>query len=354
LELDLAHATENKPSLYGLTREELSRLLGSPARARAALRWLYQGETPVEIPSAIPEVSHRAWEGIRGEYTLALPTVQDRSASADGTIKYALEVDRGSIEAVLIPARGRSTVCVSSQVGCTRRCAFCATARLGFRRNLTAAEIVGQYLVARAEAPVEAPLRNVVFMGMGEPMDNLDEVLRAVEVLMQTPAPQLAAGHITVSTSGVLPGIRRFLTECRANLALSLNGTTDEQRERLMPQNKVWPIGELLEQLRSDAARRPGRLTFVEYVLFDGVNDSERDAERLVELLHGVQVRVNLIPHNAFEGSGFAPPPHERMLRFQSIVHRAGIRCLLRASRGREIDAACGQLALRRAASDQD
>ncbi len=339
--------------LYGLTLEELTELLESPARARATLRWLYQGPPQSRIPEKIEGVSGKSWGALRERCSLELPTIRERSASEDRTIKYALEVEGGAnIESVLIPARGRSTVCVSSQVGCTRRCAFCATARLGFKRNLTAAEIVGQFRVALSEAPTGSPLRNVVFMGMGEPMDNLDEVLRALRILAANPAPQLAAGHLTVSTSGVLPGIRRFLKESRANLALSLNGTTDPQREKLMPHNKVWPIGDLLEEMRADGRRKPGRLTFVEYVLFAGENDSDEDAHRLVKLLEGLEVRVNLIPHNAFEESRFSPPTAERMREFQAIVHKAGIRCLTRASRGREIAAACGQLALRRAAGE--
>jgi 23S rRNA (adenine2503-C2)-methyltransferase len=344
----LATARPDRIHLFGLTLADWADLLGSPSRARAALRWLHQSPAPAQVPPSIDGVTHNVWGPLRERLWLGLPAIRARSASEDGTVKYALEVEGGaSIESVLIPAGGRSTVCVSSQVGCTRRCAFCATARLGFGRNLSAAEIVAQFAVARAEAPAQAPLRNVVFMGMGEPMDNLDEVMRAVEILTATPAPQLAASHVTVSTSGVLPGMRRFLGESRANLALSLNGTTDEQREGLMPQNKIWPIGDLLAELRADAARRPDRLTFVEYVMFDGVNDAPEDAARLVALLEGVPVRVNLISHNAFEGSGFAPSPPERMAQFQAVVHRAGVRCLMRASRGREIAAACGQLALR-------
>lgn len=341
-----------KRPLFGIGIEELSELLESRSRALAAARWLY-GQTPAPeaLPESIPEVSWKVWRRVLDERELSLPAVLARSASEDGTVKYGLGVEGGTVESVLIPGKGRSTVCVSSQVGCTRRCAFCATARLGFKRNLHRSEIVGQFLRARAEAPEGAPLRNVVFMGMGEPMDNLDEVLAAIEVLTQVPAPSLAAGHITVSTSGVLPGIRRFLAESRANLALSLNGSTDEQRERLMPQNKLWPIGALMEALREDASRRPPRFQFIEYVMFAGVNDADEDAHRLLELLRGVRARVNLIPHNRFDGSQLRPPSPERMQRFRSIVHAGGVRCLARNSRGAEIDAACGQLALRNRAS---
>jgi 23S rRNA (adenine2503-C2)-methyltransferase len=340
-----------KRPLLGMKLDELAEMLGSPVRARAAARWLFGGTVaPEALPQSIPEVSHKAWRAVLERCELRQPKVSARHASEDGTVKYGLDVGEGAaIETVLIPAEGRSTVCVSSQVGCTRHCAFCATARLGYRRSLRADEIIGQFLLARKEAPPEAPLRNVVFMGMGEPMDNLDEVLRAVEILTQRPAPQLASGHVTVSTSGVLPGIRRFLSSCGANLALSLNGSSDAQRERLMPQTRQWPIGSLMEALREDGSKHPQRLFFVEYVLFNGVNDSDDDARRLLKLLEGVRARINLIPHNAFEGSGLGPPSADRVLAFQKIVREGGFRCLLRASRGREISAACGQLALKSA-----
>jgi 23S rRNA (adenine2503-C2)-methyltransferase len=206
--------------------------------------------------------------------------------------------------------------------------------------------MVAQFLFARADAPQEAPARNVVFMGMGEPMDNLDAVLAAVEVLTQLPAPGLSAGHITVSTSGVLPGMRRFLRESRAHLALSLNGTTDAQRERLMPQTRSWPIAELLGVLREEALGRPGRQPFIEYVLFEGINDSDEDASRLVQLLEGLSARVNLIPHNPTPRVDLRPPSRSRVLAFQDRVHRGGVRALVRWPRGQEIAAACGQLAL--------
>ncbi len=206
--------------------------------------------------------------------------------------------------------------------------------------------MVMQVLVARAEADVAAPVRNVVFMGMGEPMDNLDEVLRAVAVLTQSPAPELKRQSVTVSTAGVLPGMRRFLAECSASLALSLNATTDEVRTRLMPHGRAWPIAALLDLLRADADANPGRLHFIEYVLFDGLNDGDDDADRLVRLLDGVRSRVNLIPHNPFPGSAYRAPSAARVLAFQERIVGQGRRCHVRWPRGSEIAAACGQLAL--------
>lgn len=335
-------------SFAGLTLSELTALLASRARAMAAVRWLYGlRKLPSCLPERIPGVTPEAWERLREACELSLPRVLVRKPARDGTVKFAFESRGAAFEAVLIPARGRSTVCVSSQSGCTRRCSFCATAKLGFCRSLDADEIVGQFLIAKNDAPPHAPLRNVVFMGMGEPMDNLDSVFRAIDVLTQAPAPQLGADHMTVSTSGVLPGMKRLLASCPAHLALSLNATTDAQREVLMPQTRQWPIVELLGLLR-ESSGRTGRLFFIEYVLLDGFNDSDDDARRLVSLLEGVRARVNLIPFNAYEGCPWGPSKPERVAAFRSIVHAAGIRCLVRTARGEGIDAACGQLALKR------
>jgi len=213
------------------------------------------------------------------------------------------------VETVLIPGPGRSTVCVSSQSGCTRHCQFCATATLGFTRPLAAGEIVLQYLVARAAAPREDPARNVVFMGMGEPMDNLDAVLAAVNRLTDEGAPRLSAANVTVSTSGVVPGMERFLRECPAHLALSLNATTDAQRERLMPHNKVWPIAALLDTLRVDHGRGSGRRYFIEYVLWEGVNDS--DADSTGGSTHRVARSPEPDPAQCVRGQS-SPPAHRR------------------------------------------
>jgi 23S rRNA (adenine2503-C2)-methyltransferase len=334
-------------NLPGLTLDELTRELSSRQRALEWLKWLgAQPALPAALPDAVPGVSHRVWGPFRTRHGWTAPRVLERSASDDGTTKYALDLDGAQVETVRIPAKGRSTICISSQAGCTRKCVFCATKELGFIRQLKAEEMVAQYLLARAEAPPDAPARNVVFMGMGEPMDNLDEVLRAVEVLTQGPFPQLKHQSVTVSTSGVLPGMVRFLSESKASLALSLNATTDEVRARVMPQNKTWPIAALLGALRDAAKTSPHRDTFVEYVLFRDVNDSDADADRLVALLSGLPARVNLIPYNPFPGTGLTTPTPERVLAFHQRVVRQGQLCLVRWPRGRDIAAACGQLVL--------
>ena len=335
-------------SFTGLPLDDLAGQLGSRTRALAARKWLCEAKpVPASLPERIPRVSTDAWAAVRAKAPMPSWRITDRAEAADGTTKFVLDLSGAAVETVLIPGNGRSTVCVSSQAGCTRHCQFCATATLGFTRSLAAGEIVLQYLVATAEAPVGAPARNVVFMGMGEPMDNVDAVMAAVNWLTDAAAPRLSTNNVTVSTSGVVPGMERFLRECPAHLALSLNATTDAERVRLMPHNKNWPIAALLDTLHADHARGSSRRYFIEYVLWEGVNDTDADAARLAALLSGLPAHVNLIPHNAFEGSAFEPPSPERVLEFQKIVHDGGVRCLIRGPRGREIAAACGQLALR-------
>lgn len=333
------------PFLTGLSLEELTRRLDSRTRALAVRKWLFgpQGPAP-QLPARLPGVRPEPWARLCAEAPLPPWRLAGRQVSTDGTVKLALAFEQALVETVVIPARDRSTVCLSSQAGCTRRCTFCATAELEFNRHLSAAEMVLQYALAQAEAPPHAPARNVVFMGMGEPMDNLDQVMGAIDRLLEPGAPCLAEDHVTVSTSGVLPSLRRFLREGRGLLALSLNGTTDEQRERLVPHNRTWPIGDLLEALRENQRRGGRRRYWIGYVLWEDVNDSDQDAIRLVRLLDGLTAHVNLIPHNPYPGSDLRPPAEERLLRFQGLVREGGVRCLIRRPRGQDIAAACGQL----------
>ncbi len=328
--------------LAGQTLRALEDLLESRTRALAAAKWIY-GPRPwgQELPLAVDGLGAAAWNKLRTTCGVTDIRIAGRSTATDGTIKLLMAVHGGAVESVMIPTARRSTICVSSQIGCTRSCTFCATAALGFRRNLRADEIVAQFLIARAVAPASAPAKNVVFMGMGEPMDNLDEVLTAVEILTQSPAPQLGHAQVTISTSGVLPGMKRFLAESKCSLALSLNGTTDAQRVAVMRQTKSWPIDALLALLRE----HPDRVHFIEYVMFDGINDSDADAVRLVDLLRGVNARLNLIPHNVIAESPLRASPRERIEDFRRVVVAAGLRTMIRWPRGSEIAAACGQLA---------
>ncbi len=328
------------------TAGDLGPLLGSDSRALALRRVLLAGPLQA-LPSKVPGVAEAVLGPLRE--SLALPSARISSTlnAEDGTTKWAMEFGDGqSAETVLIPSRTRATVCVSSQSGCTRACAFCATATMGFRRNLTAGEIVHQYLIAR-EAAAKAGLEasNVVFMGMGEPLDNLDAVLAAVRSLIDV-FPGLSPRRVTVSTSGVVPRMVRFLRESRASLALSLNASDDETRTRIMPHNKTWPLASIMNVLREATAERPRRF-FVEYVQLPGVNDSAADAARVADLLRGLDVHVNVIPHNPFPGSPFRAPAREDTLRFHDQVKAHGLTGIIRWPRGRDVAGACGQLALR-------
>ena len=328
--------------LLASTVADLEGPLESRTRALALRRFLTEGR-PGVLPARVSGVAQPAWARLRAEAFYPAWSEVSRATSGDGTIKLALGLGDATVETVLVPGRGRSTVCVSSQAGCTRRCDFCATARLGVGRNLRAGEIVLQYLVAAAEEP-ECPPRNVVFMGMGEPLDNPDAVFAAVRGLTDV-FPGLSPRHVTVSTAGVRPGMKRFLAECDANLALSLNATTDEVRTRVMPHNARWPIAALLGLLREEGARQPKRRFFVEYVLLAGVNDTDHDAERLAGLLRGIHAQVNVIPHNPFPGSPYVAPSRAATLAFQHQVKSHGVKSIVRWPRGADIAGACGQLA---------
>jgi 23S rRNA (adenine2503-C2)-methyltransferase len=283
--------------------------------------------------------------------------------AADGTRKmlFSLPAETtgtraASIESVLIPqtdrpggARDRLTLCISSQAGCGMGCGFCATARMGLIRNLRPAEIVGQVQAAqRLAAP--SPVTNVVLMGMGEPLANYDAVRLALEILTAEWGYGISPRRITVSTVGLAPLIPRFIAETRVNLAVSLHGTTDVQRERLVPINRRYPLAALLAACREVPLARRKRITF-EYVMLAGENDADADARRLVSLLHGLRAKVNLIPFNPFPGVAYVPSARTRIVRFQEILLGVGVHATIRESRGRDIQAACGQLAVTRPAA---
>jgi 23S rRNA (adenine2503-C2)-methyltransferase len=261
-----------------------------------------------------------------------------------------------SIESVLIPqteraggARDRLTLCISSQAGCGMGCSFCATAQMGLIRNLRPAEIVGQVAAATRLAAPE-PMTNIVLMGMGEPLANYDAVRLAVDVLTAEWGHAISPRRITVSTVGLAPLIPRFIAETRVNLAVSLHGTTDEQRERLVPVNRRYPLAALMAACREVPLARRKRITF-EYVMLSGENDSDADARRLVQLLHGLRAKVNLIPFNPFPSAAHAPSPRARIVRFQEVLLSHGVHATIRESRGQDIQAACGQLAVARPAA---
>ncbi len=281
-------------------------------------------------------------------YRVGYPEIKGSMDSRDGSSRYLLSLDDGeSIETVYMPDEGRVTLCVSSQVGCAVNCRFCFTAQLGIKRNLDPGEIVGQIIAVTSarQPPAGTPL-NVVFMGMGEPLLNLESVMKAVRILVDPDGLGIALRRITLSTAGIIPQIRLLAGEpVRPKLAVSLNASSDEQRTALMPLNRKYPLSELLEACRAFPLRPREHLTF-EYVLLDGINDDASDARRVAALLNGIRAKVNLIPYNGGPGLAYQPPPLGRVLEFQKILQQKQIPAFIRISRGQDIMAACGQLRL--------
>ena len=319
-------------------------------RTGQILRWLFaRGATSFEEMSDLPAELRTA---LATDFEIRRPTITRLSDSSDGTRKFLFRLaDGAEIESVLIPAErpdgkgeGRLTLCISSQVGCGMGCGFCATATLGFARNLTAAEIVDQVLEARRNRRSERPITNLVFMGMGEPLHNYENVAAAIEILTAPWGFGMSAQRITVSTVGLVPQMQRLLAETRVNLAVSLTATTDELRDELMPVNRKYPLATLLAACRELPIPRRKRITF-EYVMLAGRNDSLADADRLGSLLRGTPSKVNLIPFNPFPGTEFATAPRPAIEAFQKRLLARGLNATIRESRGRDIQAACGQLA---------
>ena len=363
-----------RPDLRSLSLDELALLVSGmgaePYRARQLFRWLHQrGAASIEEMTDLPRAFRQRLADETRLATLSIDAVQQ---SSDGTRKYRLRTEDGKfIEAVYMPeesddteeepaaGRGgsgdehlrlRRTLCVSTQVGCAMGCGFCMTATMGLLRNLSAGEIADQVYRVNADLrtlgiPGERALTNLVYMGMGEPLHNYANVKRSLELLLHEEGAHFSQRHITVSTSGLVPAIDRFGEETSVKLAVSLNATTDEQREKLMPVDKKWNIAALLQAVRRFPSRQGRRVTF-EYVLLRGVNDSAEDAARLAKLLEGMQVKVNLIPYNENPGLGFGDPGAERVQAFRKELTSRGVTAMIRKNRGRDIAAACGQLAV--------
>ncbi|MGE0520096.1 MAG: 23S rRNA (adenine(2503)-C(2))-methyltransferase RlmN [Candidatus Binatia bacterium] len=314
-----------------------------PFRAEQVLRWAYA--RGAESFAAMSDVARPLRSALAAEFALPGLVPAEVAHATDRTRKllFALEPGR-AVESVIIPDPPRLTACISSQAGCAMSCAFCATARLGLQRQLTAAEIAGQLIAVRRALDPGERLSNVVFMGMGEPLANYDAVVEAIEVLTADWGFGLSGRRITVSTVGLLPQLERLVRETPVSIAISLTATTDELRDRLMPVNRRYPLAQLMATCRALPIAQRRRITF-EYVLLAGVNDSPADASRLVRLLHGIRSKINLIPFNPFTGAGFAPPPPAAVERFRNRLLAGGVSTSVRATRGRDIQAACGQLA---------
>ena len=338
-------ATE-RVNLLGLARPRLEAFfeaLGErPFRARQVLKWVHaRGAREFEPMTDLGRDLRRRLSEVA---EIRAPAVEDRRVSADGTRKWLLRVDSGNcVETVFIPEGHRGTLCVSSQVGCPLDCAFCSTARQGFNRNLTAAEIAGQVWLAVRE--LDRPLTNVVLMGMGEPLLNFDAVTEAIDLMLEDLAYGLARRRVTLSTAGVVPGIDRLARRAPVSLAVSLHAPDDALRDRLVPINRKYPIAELLAACRRYADANPKQKITFEYTLLAGVNDSPAQADALVRRLRPVPAKVNLIPFNPFPGAPFHRPAQEVIDRFRERLNGAGIVAITRRPRGDDIDAACGQLA---------
>ena len=344
-----------KTNLLGLTPADLETFVAGlgakPFRARQLMKWIYR--RGVADFGAMTDLSREFRARLAEVAEVAPPEVVAHHASADGTRKWLLRAAGSSgveqaVETVFIPEPGRGTLCISSQVGCALDCAFCSTARQGFNRNLSAAEIVGQVWLAHRElgARPEGPrvITNVVLMGMGEPLANYRNVLPALKVMLDDLGYDLSRRRVTVSTSGLVPQLYRLAEDCNVALAVSLHAPDDALRDRLVPINRVHPIAELLEACWHYLERQNGRNITFEYVMLDGVNDSLQQAEQLAGLLRGREAKVNLIPFNIFPGTEFCRSPRERIDAFRDRLMQRGVMVTVRRTRGDDIDAACGQL----------
>jgi 23S rRNA (adenine2503-C2)-methyltransferase len=344
--------TAEKLNLLGLPQDALESFFEekgeSAFRARQVLQWIHQ--RGVADFGLMTDLS----KGLRNNLGLIakieVPSTISENISADGSIKWLFESGSGqAVETVFIPERGRGTLCISSQVGCALDCAFCATGAQGFNRNLTSAEIIGQVWHANRVLPPrangESAVSNIVFMGMGEPLANYRNVRPVLDLLLSDFAFGLSRRKVTISTSGLVPNIERLGDECNVSLAVSLHATNDELRDRLVPINRVHPIGELLDACWRYAAKHSNRFITFEYVMLKGVNDTLAHADELCGLLKNRPAKVNLIPFNPFAGNEFVRSRRACIVEFQNRLRQKGIVATTRKTRGDDIDAACGQLA---------
>ncbi len=354
---------EGPVNLVGLTREAMREALiaaGTPekqAKMRTGQIWQWIYQWGVRDFDAMTNLAKAYRAQLAETFVIEIPEVVSRQVSSDGTRKYLVRIAGGhEVEVVYIPEEDRGTLCISSQVGCTLTCSFCHTGTQKLVRNLTAGEIIGQVMMARddlGEWPVPgAPkdetrlLSNIVLMGMGEPLYNFDNVRDAMKIAMDPEGIQLSRRRITLSTSGVVPEIARTATEIGCQLAISFHATTNETRDVLVPINKRWNIDELCQALATyPKASNSERITF-EYVMLQGINDSDDDARRLIQLIkdHNIPAKINLIPFNEWPGAPYKRSSNNRIRAFADIIYKAGYASPIRTPRGEDIMAACGQL----------
>ncbi len=336
-----------RPDWLGLTRTQLRAWFSQQGQkayhADQVFKWLHRQQ--VTDFTAMTDLAKPLRAFLLAQHPVVLPTLAHAHLAGDGTRKWLMALaDGNQIETVFIPSAQRGTLCVSSQVGCALNCSFCATARQGFNRNLTAAEIVAQlWLATQALGP--GMITNIVFMGMGEPLLNLDAVLTAVDIMRDDLSYNLSRRRVTLSTSGVVPGILQLVARTDVSLAISLHAPDDVLRDQLVPLNRKYPLAVLLDACAQYVACSPkGTITF-EYILLSGINDQPHHAQALLRLLRPLPAKVNLIPFNPFPATQYQRSTPEAVAKFGAILHQAGLRTTTRRTRGDDIAAACGQLA---------
>jgi len=332
-------------SLFDLERPELAAQVAPPYRATQIFksvyhRWIHTFEDMTDLPKPARTELAQTWQ-------IDSPPIHRRFDSTDGTRRYLVHLQDGEFaETVFIPEEHRNTICISSQVGCALACTFCLTGKLGLKRNLTAGEIVGQVIAAQRDnlSWEQRDSFNIVLMGMGEPLHNYDNVMKALRILHDPEGANMSMSRITLSTAGMLPALERLAAEpAIPNLAISLTGATNQKRDVLMPINRRYPIEQLLDTVRRFPLKHRQRVTF-EYVLLKDVTDSPEDARALVRLLKGIPAKINLIPLNEAEELEYARPSDEAVERFQNILVEHNVSAFVRRNRGNDISAACGQL----------
>ncbi len=336
-----------KVNLLDLDRKGLTAFfvgLGEKSfRATQLMKWIYQED--VYDFNEMTNFSKTLRAYLVENCVIETPEIVVEQIATDGTIKWAMQTHCGNrIESVFIPEDDRNTLCISSQIGCALACSFCSTAQQGFNRNLTTSEIIGQLFVAQNRVGKERRITNVVMMGMGEPLLNFDNVVAACNLMMDDFAYGLSKRRVTISSSGVVPAIEKLAEALDVSLAISLHAVRDELRDELVPINKKYPLNVLMEACRENAKTAPRRFITFEYVMLDGVNDTDIDARGLIKLLKTVPCKLNLIPFNPFPNSPYRCSKKETLLKFKTMLNDAGIITTVRKTRGDDIDAACGQL----------
>ncbi|MBP1747852.1 MAG: rRNA ((2503)-C(2))-methyltransferase [Deltaproteobacteria bacterium] len=334
---------------FGFTLSNLEAQIGALGkekyRARQLFRWVYsQGNLDFNEMTNIPKGLRIVFSEM---FSLKLMPISGEYPSGDGSVKLAFTaVDGEIIESVLMPEKNRVTLCVSTQIGCRMGCKFCVTGKIGFRRNLTAGEIVGQVIAVREylKKKEKKPITNIVFMGMGEPMDNSENVITALGILKDQNGPDFSYRKITLSSVGLLDGLQ-MLDSKSAVIAISLNAADDDTRSMLMPINRLYPVGKIMDFARNFKGTKRTRITF-EYILIKGINDSLEDARRLADLLKDIKCKINLIPYNASSYTEFERPDRSEIDRFHQYLFDRYFTVIIRDSRGQDVSAACGQLGM--------